>query len=178
MKQLIVIDMQNDFVTGALANKTAQDAVPFIVNAIKESEFSVVFTADTHGNDYLNTLEGKNLPVKHCIEGTDGWNLIPEIESLDTKAGGFLVRKRTFGYLDWKKIFGEALNIDEFVIVGTVMPICPMSNAITLRATYPNKKITVDFRGCGFMGNTPEEIEFCKKAAKFVLNMNQIDVIE
>ena len=181
MRQLIIIDMQNDFVTGALANKSAQDAIPHILKLIEEADCNVVFTADTHGSDYMNTLEGQKLPIPHCIEGTEGWELIPEIKNLNSKVEGHIVRKNTFGYIDWRKIFGDAVNIDEFYLAGTVMPICPTVNPIILRTLYPNKKITVDFRGCGFMGDNPdkpEDIEFCKKATKFVLNACQIDVIE
>jgi nicotinamidase-related amidase len=176
MKQLIVIDMQKDFIDGALGNAGAKHAIPYVAEAIKNAERPVVFTRDTHFENYAETLEGKKLPVPHCIEGTPGHEIVPELLNATTTTP-IIIDKITFGYTGWKEIFGLADDIDEFVIMGTVNPICPTANAILLRAAYPNKKITVDFSGCGFMPNEVGDEFHCREATKYVLNMQQIDVI-
>lgn len=170
MKQLIVIDMQKDFIDGALGNEGAKNAIPYVADAIKNAERPVVFTRDTHYENYMETLEGKNLPVPHCIVGTPGHEIVPELMQSTNKTP-IVIDKITFGYLDWKNIFGMADDIDEFVIMGTVNPICPTANAIILRATYPNKKITMDFAGCGFMDEQDKEL------VKRLMAMQQIEVI-
>ena len=174
-RQIIGVDNQIDFETGALPNPKFVETLEYRVNLCKNAERPVVLTADTHADNYMETLEGKKLPVPHCIKGTEGWKQTQAI--LNACKNPIIVEKTTFGYDKWKEIFGLAEDIDEFYIFGTVMPICPMAQAIGLRMAYPNKRIVVDFAGCGFMGETPEEIEFCKKATKYVLNMQQIDVI-
>lgn len=175
-KQLIVIDGQIDFDTGALPNPNFHSKLGYVSDAITNAELPVVYTEDTHDKDYMETLEGKKLPVPHCIKGTEGHKIIPALLNAATKTP-IIVEKNTFGYTGWKEIFGTADNIDEFVIMGTVNPICPMANAILLRAAYPNKKITVDYAGCGFMADENGDETFCRAATKYVLTMQQIDVI-
>lgn len=170
MKQLIVIDMQKDFIDGALGNEGAKNAIPYVAKAINEAERPVVFTRDTHFDNYSETLEGKKLPVPHCIEGTEGHKIVPELINSTTKTP-IVIDKYTFGYTDWKNIFGMADDIDEFVIMGTVNPICPTANAVILRALYPNKKITMDFAGCGFMDEQDKDL------VKRLMAMQQIEVI-
>lgn len=174
--QVIGIDNQIDFITGSLPNPAFAEKLGYCAEILKKAILPPVLTADTHDKNYMETLEGKKLPVYHCIKGTAGWEQHPIIMNACNKTP-IIVEKTTFGYDKWKEIFGLAEDIDEFYIFGTVNPICPTANAIGMRMAYPNKRIIVDFAGCGFMGNTPEEIEFCKKATKYVLNMQQIDVI-
>lgn len=149
-KVLIVIDMQNDFVTGSLGSDMAQAIVPKVVEKIEKKDYnSLIFTRDTHLSDYMNTLEGKKLPVSHCIKGTDGWDIIPEIvESLSLKdIQGLLVDKVTFGYSGWEETLSFE-DFEEIEIVGLCTDICVVSNALILRALYPNMKITVDSSCC------------------------------
>ncbi|MCM1324332.1 MAG: cysteine hydrolase [Acetobacter sp.] len=176
MKILIVVDMQNDFVSMALGTPEAQVIVPEVVKKIEEykndkSNF-IVFTRDTHYSNYMETLEGKKLPVPHCIVGSEGWNIIPEIK-IDENS--LIVDKKTFGYEKWEGLF-DAFNIyysqiDEIELCGLCTDICVISNALILRALYPNKPITVDAKCCA--GVTPEK----HKAALEVMKSCQIDVI-
>lgn len=171
MKQLIVIDMQNDFVTGVLANEGAKNAIPLIAEKIQNAERPVIFTRDTHFDNYMDTMEGKKLPVPHCIEGTEGHKIVPELLAVAKNA--IVVDKYTFGFTHWNDVLGmpELNNIDEIEIVGTVNPICPIANAIILRAYYPNMKITMDLNACGFMGEEDKEV------VRRVLTMQQIDFV-
>ena len=188
MKFLIVIDMQNDFITGSLGTKEAQEIVPNVVErideAIKENKI-IIATRDTHYDNYLETLEGKKLPVKHCICLTDGWKLNKDIDEALNRTIGFkvlLLNKDTFGYKDWDKIidnkyldylFDEWENgkIDEIEICGLCTDICVVSNALILRALYPNTPITIRQNACA--GVTKESHE----AALKTMEMCQIDII-
>ena len=130
---LIVIDMQNDFVTGALGSKEAQAIVPNVQAKIKkyaDRGDRIIFTRDTHEENYLDTAEGKKLPVIHCIKGRDGWQIIPELEV----EGCEYIDKPTFGWLNWSG-FGEH---DEIELVGVCTDICVVSNALILKAMYPD----------------------------------------
>lgn len=176
MKQLIVIDAQKDFIDGALPNPGFKSRLDYVAKAISNAERKVVFTRDTHFNNYMETLEGQKLPVPHCIQGTPGHE-IDKILLNATKDEPIVVDKFTFGFTGWKDIFGDAEDIDEFVIMGTVNPICPTANAVILRALYPNKKITIDFAGCGFMPDDSDSETLCKEATRYVLTMQQIDII-
>ena len=103
MKILIVVDMQNDFVTGSLANQTALEVIPFIKSEIESGKYSrVLFTQDTHYDNYLETQEGKNLPVKHCIFGTKGWDVVDELKEYVTDTNS--IQKTTFGFNGWNEI--------------------------------------------------------------------------
>ena len=144
-KILIVIDMQNDFIDAALGS---QEAVS-IVEAVKEKIRSypaadVIATMDTHGDNYLNTQEGKYLPVPHCIKGTDGWQIRPDIAELLT--GAAIYEKPTFGSTalaaDLKAI-SEKEEI-ELELIGLCTDICVVSNALLLKATMPEVRISVD----------------------------------
>lgn len=182
---LIVIDMQNDFINGALGTKEAQAIVSNVKNKIDEyytRGYEVVFTRDTHQNDYLNTTEGKALPVKHCIENTDGWEISNE---LDTSIAHAIINKPNFGYVDWVSYlsdFNELEGEDSWLplveecperieIVGLCTDICVVSNALILKAIYPETNITVDASCCA--GVTPES----HKAALTTMKMCQINVI-
>ena len=155
-KILIVIDMQNDFIDAALGT---QEAVG-IVEAVKEKIRSypaadVIATMDTHGDNYMNTQEGKYLPVPHCIKGTDGWQIRPDIAEL--LSGAKIYEKPTFGSTalaaDLKAI-SEKEEI-ELELIGLCTDICVVSNALLLKATMPEVKISVDPACCA--GVTPEK---------------------
>ena len=136
MKILVVIDMQNDFIDGALGTKEAQAIVPKVAEKIKNFDGKVFYTRDTHDEKYLETQEGKNLLVKHCIRGTDGWKLTPEIDVL---CEGDILNKSSFGSI---------------TLIGVCTDICVISNAMILKAFFPDKPIIVDAACCA--GSTPE----------------------
>ena len=165
MKTLIVIDMQNDFVNGALGTKEAQDIIPNVKKKIEEyvsNGDEIIFTRDTHGANYLETPEGKKLPVEHCIIGTHGWQIVDELEVPNCQC----INKPTFGWTNWNgRLF------DEIEIVGLCTDICVVSNALILKATYPEVEITVDASCCA--GVTPES----HNAALLTMKMCQINVI-
>ena len=170
MKILIVVDMQNDFVTGALANPAAQAIVPKIAKKIEQYEkkgHRIIFTRDTHDSNYLNTPEGKNLPIPHCIFGTSGWCVVDELNNPEHKH----INKPTFGYKYWEyEIYDGNGDIEDIELVGTCTDICVLSNALLLKTDYPNIPISVDSSCCA--GLTPEKHE----AALEVMRSCQINV--
>ncbi len=163
-KLLIVIDMQNDFIDGSLGTA---EAVSIVENVRKKIESydpaDVIFTRDTHHSDYLKTQEGKNLPVEHCIEGTDGWQIRPELAA--AAPGALIFDKPTFGSMDlvgyirdmWDASSAEAESPIEIELVGLCTDICVVSNALLLKAACPEMKISVDSSCCA--GVTPERHE-------------------
>ena len=170
-KLLVVVDMQVDFVTGSLGSPEARQIVPRVVEKVKqalENKYTVVHTMDTHGEDYLNTFEGKNLPVKHCIDGTDGWELISELKNLLPEK--HQIRKPTFGSLSLIREYQKE-NFSEIELCGVCTDICVVSNALLLRAAFPNTKIVVDSKATA--GSSMEAHE----AALLVMQKNQIEVI-
>lgn len=175
MKTLIVIDMQNDFVTGALGSKEAVAILPNVKKKIKQyltAGHEVIFTRDTHNEDYLNTNEGKHLPVPHCIKGTDGWQVVDGIKVY----GAEYIDKPSFGYTDWDMVISEDgsfkdRNFESVEIIGVCTDICVISNALILKALYPEIEITVDASCCA--GVTPES----HQAALATMKSCQINVI-
>lgn len=152
MKILIVVDMQNDFIDGTLGTKEAQKIVPSVRKKIDEyvkSGDKIIFTRDTHGEDYLETNEGKNLPVKHCIKGTRGWNITAEFNGIENKYQ--IVDKITFGS---DKLYTYVQKSNEIELVGLCTDICVISNAMILKAFLPEADITVDASCCA--GVTPQ----------------------
>ena len=141
MKYLIVVDMQNDFITGTLGSKLAEAIVPNVVEKVKNFDGKVIFTRDTHFADYMQSQEGKRLPVKHCIKDTDGWQICNELKPFVTD----VVDKITFGSVDLPKMITDA---DEIELFGLCTDICVISNAMILKATYPEVKITIDSNCC------------------------------
>lgn len=140
-KFFIVIDMQNDFITGSLANPAAAKTIPFIKEQIqqyKEKGYQVIFTRDSHSEDYLETGEGKHLPVKHCIMYTKGWEIVPELME-ETDENTLFIDKLHFGYDDWAEFIKEG---DEVVMCGTVGSICVAANVSMLKA-IENVEVTV-----------------------------------
>jgi nicotinamidase-related amidase len=170
-KILIVIDMQNDFIDAALGTKEAVS----IVEAVKEKIRSfpaedVIATMDTHDEGYMQTQEGKNLPVMHCIKGTDGWKIRPDIAELLT--GARIYEKPTFGSTALAadlKDFSEKEEI-ELELIGLCTDICVVSNALLLKASMPEVKISVDAACCA--GVTPQK----HLAALETMRSCQIDV--
>lgn len=141
-KTLIVVDMQKDFIDGALGSKEAVAIVENVKNKIaqyQENGDEIIFTRDTHQTDYLNTNEGKNLPVEHCIQGTDGWKIQEGLEV----PGAIYIDKPTFGYMNWKDY-----NLEEVEMVGLCTDICVVSNALIIKATYPEIQVSVDASCC------------------------------
>lgn len=164
-KTLIVVDMQNDFIDGSLGTREAQAIVGKVKDKIKsyqENHGEIIFTRDTHTKDYLNTNEGKHLPVEHCIAGTDGWKIADGLEIADA----VYIDKPSFGYMDWKNY-----NLKEVEIVGLCTDICVVSNALIIKATYPEINVTVDASCCA--GVTPKT----HKAALETMKMCQVNVI-
>jgi nicotinamidase-related amidase len=179
-KTLIVIDMQNDFIDGALGTAEAQAIVPNVKKKIEEYKArgdEIIFTRDTHDEDYLNTNEGKHLPVEHCIFGTEGWNIHPDLDIESCEH----IDKPTFGWQFWTSTESPFeddeddtyyfRDLEEIEIVGLCTDICVVSNALILKASYPWANITVDASCCA--GVTPES----HKAALTTMKMCQINVI-
>ena len=148
MKTLVVVDMQNDFIDGALGTKEAAAIVPHVARKIaeyRESGDQIIFTRDTHFADYMQTQEGKNLPMEHCIKDTDGWQICNELKPYVNE----VVDKNTFGSVDLPKIlhdYGE--EIEKIELCGLCTDICVISNAMILKATFPEVKIAVDSKCC------------------------------
>ncbi|MBQ7323416.1 MAG: cysteine hydrolase [Clostridia bacterium] len=152
-KALVIIDMQNDFVDGALANPMAQAIVTPIAEYMKAFDGDLIATRDTHAETYLASSEGKYLPVVHCVHGTHGWEIVPEIMQVLTEQNGKLIDKPTFGNLNWECLQGY----DEVTLVGTCTDICVVSNALILKAQYPDMVVKVKGDLCA--GTTKENHE-------------------
>lgn len=147
-KVLVVVDMQNDFIGGSLGTAEAVAVVPRVVRKIKRRRaegWRIVFTQDTHGEDYLLTQEGKNLPVPHCIQGTYGWRLQEDIAAL--AAGCPVYEKGAFGSgALWEAL--KALQPEEVELCGVCTDICVVSNALGVKAFLPEARVTVDGSCC------------------------------
>jgi nicotinamidase-related amidase len=171
---LVVVDMQKDFVTGCLGSEEAKSILPAVVEKVQEFEGEVVFTRDTHREDYLNTQEGKNLPVKHCVQGTDGWELMPELEKLRVKRNAVVFDKSTFGSTAlgaWMVKRHAEKPIDQIVLLGVCTDICVISNALLLKAYLPEVPVAVDGACCA--GVTPES----HKRALLAMKSCQVEIL-
>ena len=164
---LVVVDMQNDFIDGTLGTPEAVKIVPYVKNLIAHFDGKVFFTRDTHFDDYPDTQEGKNLPVKHCIQGTSGWQIHPELEALRKTEP---IDKVTFGSSALPKIL-EAEKPESITFVGLCTDICVISNVMITKAFLPEVPVIVDAAGCA--GVTPES----HKNALAAMKMCQISVI-
>ena len=154
MKILVVVDMQNDFIDGALGSAEAVKIVPYVKNLIENFDGKVLFTRDTHFENYMTTQEGQNLPVPHCIKDTDGWRIRAELDALrQTDA----IDKLTFGSRELVEVLAKEKNIESVTFVGLCTDICVISNAMVVKAFYPELPLFVDARGCA--GVTPESHE-------------------
>lgn len=153
MKVLCVIDMQNDFIDGALGTKEAESIVENVkakIEIYRKNGDTVIFTRDTHSEDYMNTQEGKNLPVPHCIKGSKGWEIS---EKLDT-ASDKIIDKPTFGSFELAEYISTLADVDEIELIGLCTDICVISNAMILKARFTETPIKVDSSCCA--GVTPE----------------------
>ncbi len=170
---LVVVDMQKDFVDGSLGTQEAVSIVPGVVEKIRNFDGDIFVTYDTHFDGYLATAEGKKLPVEHCIKGTPGWELDAQVaEALEGKEYT-PVEKLTFGSVELPKLIKEKAGDEEFTVelVGLCTDICVVSNALILKANFPEMKISVSANCCA--GVTPES----HKAALTVMEMCQIDIL-
>lgn len=162
---LVVVDMQNDFVTGPLGTPEARTILPKVAEKVKNFPGRVLFTRDTHEENYLESREGKVLPVPHCIRGTRGWEICPELETLRKEEP---VDKPTFGSTGLGEVlraadqYGE--KIGKITLVGVCTDICVISNALLLRAFLPEAEIAVDAACCA--GVTPESHQTALRAMK------------
>lgn len=159
-KVLIVVDMQKDFVDGVLGTKEAQAIVPAVVEKIKSFDGTVIYTRDTHQSDYMETQEGKKLPVPHCMEGSEGWELIEPLYKLQKQAGAVIYDKPTFGSValadDLKKEYDKGV-IKEVELIGVCTDICVVSNALLIKANMPELTVKLDASCCA--GVTVEKHE-------------------
>ena len=163
MKVLIAVDLQNDFIDGALGTPEAVAMLPAALHRIREFDGPVLFTRDTHGPDYPQTREGRALPVPHCIAGTDGWQIAPSLQPYATE----IIDKPTFG----STALGERLQamnaqhpIESITLIGLCTDICVISNAMILKAAFPEAEVFVDSHCCA--GTTPENHENALNAMK------------
>lgn len=172
-KFLVVVDMQKDFVDGALGTAEAVAIVPKVAEKIRTFDGEVFATFDTHYDNYMQTAEGKHLPVPHCIKGTEGWQLDKNVARTLEDRAYTAVEKNTFGSVDLPNLIFEAAQGDEFTLelIGLCTDICVVSNALLLKARFPEAPITVDAACCA--GVTPEAHE----AALATMKSCQIEII-
>ena len=174
-KAMIVIDMQNDFISGALGTSEAQAIVENAAAAVRgfkaETGLPVIYTKDTHGEDYLNTMEGKKLPVPHCIKNTNGWELDNALKCLVTDED-IILEKVTFGCKDIAEKVRCTYGCvpDEITIFGLCTDICVISNTMLLKAAFPESVIKIKENCCA--GVTPES----HKNALEAMKMCHIDI--
>ncbi len=168
-KYLIVVDMQKDFVDGALGTAEAEAIVPRVKEKIAEAKANgdkIIFTRDTHQPEYLSTNEGKHLPVEHCIENTPGWQIYDGLDTTDA----VIVDKPTFGFLDWAKYIADSEDLT-LELIGLCTDICVVSNALVLKAMFLEATVIVDSSACA--GVTPETHD----AALLTMKMCQVEVV-
>ena len=190
-KFLVIVDMQKDFVTGALGSKEAQAIVPKVAATIEQMaalDTVVIFTKDTHEENYMNTLEGQNLPVPHCIKGTPGHSIVDEVfgaycckDFMDpwtvypiADTNPLKIEKPSFGSIDLQNILynmNENSGIEEITLMGLCTGICVMSNAILVKATLPEVPVNVIADCCACV--TPES----HKTALEAMKLCQINIV-
>ena len=180
MKILVVIDMQNDFITGSLGTPEAEATVPRVVEKIRSWTGGPVYaTQDTHFPNYMETQEGRILPVVHCIQGTEGWKIESSVRAALTEGAGrnesvLYLTKATFGSRDLAEVLVQRRKeepIEEIVLIGLCTDICVISNALVLKAFLPEVTITVDAACCA--GVNPDS----HRNALDAMRMCQIDVV-
>ena len=169
MKYLIVVDMQKDFITGSLGSNLATAIVPNVVEKVKNFDGKIIFTRDTHYSDYMQTQEGRNLPVPHCIKETDGWQICDELLPFAEA----VIDKTTFGSTELPQILREyGEPIEKIELCGLCTDICVISNAMILKASFPEVPVSVDASCCA--GVTMDSHNTALAAMKAV----QIDIID
>ncbi len=165
-KTLIVVDMQNDFIDMALGTPEAVAIVPRVnakIQACLQAGYEIIYTRDTHGPEYLSTPEGKKLPVEHCIRGSKGWEIAEGLYVPGCK----IIDKPNFGWPHW-----HTEQLEDVELIGLCTDICVVSNALIIKATFPDATVKVDKSCCA--GVTPESHE----AALTTMQMCQIDIVE
>lgn len=170
MKYLIVVDVQNDFVDGVLGTAEARAMLPALLEKVRNFDGTVLLTKDTHTDDYLHTQEGKNLPVPHCIRGTDGWEFPPQLAALAKARGTKVYEKPCFGSTRLASDLAAAPDVESVELAGLCTDICVVSNALLIKAVLPEIPVSVDARCCA--GVTPEKHE----AALLTMESCQISV--
>ena len=177
-KILVVVDMQNDFLTGSLANESAVKVIPNIKREIESGKYThIIFTRDTHTEKYLETQEGRRLPFVHCVAGTWGWNVCDEL--LNSNFGiiePMFLNKPTFGFKDWVDYFDQNYLIgddSEFTFTGTCTDICVVSNALAVKAAFPEATVKCIADCCAPLFGLPKNQE----SALTVMNSCQVEVI-
>lgn len=164
-KKLIVVDMQKDFTYGALRNEMAIEVIKNVVEKVNNFDGEVIFTYDTHQENYLETSEGRKLPVTHCVEETEGWALVDELEAIRSANNNRCFNKPTFGCVELAETLkkeNDVEPIDEIELIGVCTDICVISNAMLLKAFMPEVTIKVDGTCCA--GVTAESHENALKA--------------
>lgn len=161
--------MQKDFIDGSLGTKEAVAIVPAVVKKISEWDGIVIATRDTHQPDYLQTQEGRFLPVEHCIEGTPGWEINPDVAAALEAKGAQIINKPTFGSVALAEILTHQ-DVTEIALIGLCTDICVVSNALIIKANMPEVPISVDAACCA--GVTPES----HNAALATMRMCQIQI--
>lgn len=172
-KILVVVDMQKDFVDGALGTQQAVAIVDNVVNKIRDFDGDIIVTYDTHQKNYMETQEGKNLPVPHCIKGTDGWKLDKNVQAALDKKSYKVIEKPTFGSTELSQYIKENYNPDEIEIelIGLCTDICVVSNALLIKANFLETRVSVDASCCA--GVTVDS----HNAALTTMKMCQINVV-
>ncbi len=170
---LIAVDLQKDFVDGSLGTKEALAIIPAAAEKIRSFDGEIFVTIDTHGENYLNTAEGRKLPVIHCVKGSDGWQLNEDIAAALEGKKYTVVEKPTFGSTALPALIEEAADGEDFTVqlIGLCTDICVVSNALLIKANFPEMQISVDSACCA--GVTPEK----HNAALETMRSCQIDVI-
>ncbi len=170
-KILIVVDMQNDFITGSLGSVQAEKIVPYVKKKIEEYRAlgsKIIFTRDTHSDNYLSTQEGRLLPVRHCIKGTYGYEITKELDFKDSE----VYDKNSFGDIAFaEKVAALAVDTEEIELCGLCSDICVVSNALILKAALPEIKITVDAKACAGVS------EESHQAALLTMKMCQVNIV-
>lgn len=155
--------MQNDFISGSLGSEAAEKIVPLVLEKVKSFDGEVVFTRDTHDEKYLKAREGRLLPVPHCVKNTTGWEICDELKPYALS----IVDKNTFGSLELEGVIKRArAKVEEIELCGLCTDICVISNAMLLKAAFPEADVTVDSRLCA--GVTRESHETALKAMSAV----------
>ena len=190
-KVLVVVDMQNDFITGVLGTEEAKVITPKVAQYIRDhadKDTVLFFTRDTHDADYLNTQEGKKLPIPHCLKDTYGWELAPEMEEViyDTRdkysdfdtyfpyVSDHIIDKPTFGSIDLQNllyVLDEEDDVKEITLLGVCTDICVISNAMLAKATLPEATVKVVADCCA--GVTPDRHNIALEAMDYC----QIEIV-
>lgn len=173
-KFLVAVDIQNDFVDGTLGTEEAKAIIDKAAEIIRDFDGEIFVTLDTHNADYLQTAEGRKLPVEHCIKGTHGWELNKKIKAALDEKGYTAVEKGTFGSTKLPKMIAKRAGDEIFSVelIGLCTDICVVTNALILKANFPKMSISVDSKACA--GVTVQS----HNAALTTMKMCQIDVIE